>query len=341
MSYTDSNTSQLAYAIDAATKLDDLTATELKPINILNDNLKPTISAKTSDDIRDDGQYSTARTMGGSAGGAVNMNFRYGEYDDFLRAAFRNDWVEDTADATGKTHVLWNGLEKVPFFFERKLKRLDDAGNEWNDFRRFFCQYLSTATLNLPSEDWVSLNTNFLGLGFEYAEADASVDPKAGEIAGITYAVRGNSDPIDSSNSIPSLIVKDENGVSMDLVLEQGSVEFNSNLREDKAVGHRFSANIGFGRFGCMLNGTFYFRNQGVLDAMWNDKNLSVEITFSVNGNSYTLVMPAVRVMQNDEDVPQVDTTMRSPVQMQAFPKTVTVAGEQVNCTAYLVRVAA
>jgi hypothetical protein len=60
-----------------------------------------------------------------------------------------------------------------------------------------------------------------------------------------------------------------------------------------------------------------------------------------VNGNAYTLVMPAVRVMQNDEDVPQVDVTMRSPVQMQAFPKTVTIAGQSVNCTAYLVRVAA
>lgn len=339
--YTDSNTAQLAYKLDAATKAADVTPGQLKPVNVLSDTMKPGIEVKTSEDIRDDGQYSSARTVGGSSAGGVNANFRYGEYDDFLSAAFRNDWEEDTADASGKTHYLWNGNKKISFLLERRLKRVDEVGETINDFRRFFSQFLSSATLNLPNKDFVQLSMNFMGRGFQYDEANAELDVNAGGLTGVTYAARPNTDPFDSSNSVTSLTVKSQAGVDYDLVMEQGSIEFNSNLREDNAVSHGYAANIGFGRFRCSPTGTFYFRNQQVLDAMMKDEYLSIEMAFEIDGNAYELVMPYVKIMQNDEELSQVDTTMRSPLNMQAFPKTVTVMGVTRSITAYIKRVAA
>lgn len=339
--YTDSNTAQLAYKIDSATDAAGVTAGELKPFNVLSDTMKPGIEVKTSEDIRDDGQYSSARTVGGSSSGGVNCNFRYGEYDDFLAAAFRNDWEEDTADASGKTYYLWNGNKKVPFLLERRIKRIDEVGETINDYRRFYSQFLSSMTLNLPNKDFVQMSLNFMGLGFEYAEANAELDPEAGKLAGMTYAARPNTDPFDSSNSITAVVVRNQAGVSYDLVMEQGSVEFNSNLREDNAISYSYAANIGFGRFRCSPTGTFYFRNQEVLDTMMKDEYVQLEITFAIDGNSYELIMPYVKIMQNDEELSQVDTTMRSPLNMQAFPKTVDIMGAPTSLTAYIKRVAA
>ena len=339
--YTDSNTAQLAYKIDSATAAADVEAGQLTPFNVLSDTMKPGIEVKTSEDIRDDGQYSSARTVGGSAAGGVNCNFRYGEYDDFLSAAFRNDWEEDTADVSGKTHFLWNGNKKVPFLLERRIKRIDEVGETINDYRRFYSQFLSSMTLNLPNKDFVQMSLNFMGLGFEYAEANAELDAEAGKLTGITYGTRPNTDPFDSSNSITAVTVRNQAGTSYDLVMEQGAIEFNSNLREDNAVGYSYAANVGFGRFRCSPTGTFYFRNQEVLDTMMKDEYVALEFVFEIDGNKYEVVMPYVKIMQNDEELSQVDTTMRSPLNMQAFPKTVEIMGEQRSVTAFIKRVAA
>lgn len=185
------------------------------------------------------------------------------------------------------------------------------------------------------------MNLNFMGLGFEYAEANAELDPEAGKLTGITYAARPNTDPFDSSNSITSMVIRDQQGNDYKLVMEQGAIEFNSNLREDNAVSHNYAANIGFGRFRCSPTGTFYFRDQQVLDTMMKDEYVSIELKFEMAGNSYELHMPYVKIMQNDEELPQVDTTMRSPLNMQAFPKTVEIMGVQRSLTAYIKRVAA
>jgi hypothetical protein len=339
--YTDSNTAQLAYKIDSATKAADVTTGQMKPLNVLSDTLKPSIEVKTSDDIRDDGQYSSARTVGGSAAGGVNCNFRYGEYDDFLAAAFRNDWTADTTDASGKTHFLWNGNKKVPFLLERRFRRVGVAPALVNDYRRFYSQFLSSMTINLPNKDFVQMSLNFMGLGFEYSEAAAGVNGEGGKLTGITYTARPNTDPFDSSNSITALHIRNQSGVSYQLVMEQGAIEFNSNLREDNAVGHGYAANIGFGRFRCSPSGTFYFRNQEVLDTMMKDQYVQMEVTFEMGGNKYEVYMPYVKIMQNDEELSQVDTTMRSPLNMQAFPKNVTILGASRSVTAYIKRVAA
>jgi hypothetical protein len=338
--YTDSSSAQLAYKISAAKTPAEVGTGSLKVINVLNDTLKAGIEAKTSEDLRDDGQYSAARTIGGSAGGGINTNFRYGEYDDFLSAAFRNDWVEDSSDASGKTHYLWNAKKKIPFFFERRVK-IDNGATITNDYRRFFSQFLSSLTITIPTKDFVQMSANFMGLNFDYAEADATSNSEAGKLAGVTYTPITNSDPFDSANSITGLRLKRQDGTDLQLVMEQGSIEFNSNLREDPGAGFRYSANVGFGRFRCSPTGTFYFRNQQVLDLMMRDQYVIFEMTFVIDGNTYELVMPYVKIMQNDEELPTVDTTMRSPLTMQAFPKTVTIMGAPVSLTAYIKRVAA
>lgn len=341
MSFTDSNASQLAYAVDPAKKAADVVATVLKPINITSDTLKPGIESKTSEDIRDDSQYSTARTVGGSVAGGVNANWRFEDYDDILLAAMRQTaWLTDSTDGTGKTTYIVNGRAKVPFLFERRLRVINDAGIEINDYRRFYSNFLSSMTIGMNNKDWVTLTSNFIGLGFENSEAVATGDETAGKLPGITYDTISASDPFDTSNSVTSLIVKNGAGVDMNMVMEQGSIELNNNTREDAGVANKYAVNVGFGRFKASLSGTFYFRNQDMLDAMLTDANLSIEVTFSNATGSYTLVIPRLRVSQDDEEPGQVDTTMRASITAQGFPEDVVIDGITYNCTAYIVKVA-
>lgn len=338
--YTDSNTAQLAYARSGATKAEDVTVTELKPLNVLSDTFTPEIQTETSDDIRDDGQYSVSRNVGGSAGGDVSVNFRFNEYDDFLAAAFRNEWVTNSTDPD--VSYLWNGTTKIPFLFERRLKRLNDDGTQtWNDYRRFYSQYLGSMNLDLSAKSFISSSMTFMGLGFENSEADATSDPLAGKLATVTsYAARGSNDPFDASNSVAGLTVKNSACEDLMLVMEQGTVEFSSDLREDDAVGHRYAANIGFSRFMASLDGTFYFRDQQVLNAMMNDDDLQVQFTLQDGDNLYEVTFPRMRVMSNGEEIGGVDETLRTPANLQAFPADVDIDGTVRNVTCWIRRVA-
>lgn len=337
--YTDSNTAQLAYARSGATKSEDVTVTQLIPLNVLSDTLTPEIQTETSDDIRDDGQYSISRNVGGSAGGDVSVNLRFGEYDDFLAAALRNEWVPHSVDPD--VSYLWNGVKKIPFLLERRLRRLNDAGDEtWNDYRRFFSQFLGNMSIDLSAKSFISASMTFMGLGFENSEANATADPLAGKLPTVTtYLPRGSNDPFDASNSVSGLTVKDKDCNDMMLVLEQGSVDFSSDLREDDAVGHRYAANIGFSRFLATLDGTFYFRDQSVLNAMMNDEDLQVQFTLQDGDNLYQVTFPRMRVMSNGEEIGGVDETLRTPANLQAFPADVEINGVTRNVTCWIKRV--
>lgn len=337
--YTDSNTAQLAYARSGATKSEDVTVTQLIPLNVLSDTFTPEIQTGTSDDIRDDGQYSISRNLGGSSGGDASINLRFGEYDDFLAAALRNEWVPHSVDPD--VAYLWNGTTKIPFLFERRLKRLNDAGDEtWNDYRRFFSQFLGSMSIDLSAKSFISASLTFMGLGFENSEANATADPLAGKLPTVTtYLPRGSNDPFDASNSVSGLTVKNSACEDMMLVLEQGSVDFSSDLREDDAVGHRYAANIGFSRFMATLDGTFYFRDQAVLNAMMNDEDLQVQFTLEDGDNLYQVTFPRMRVMSNGEEIGGVDETLRTPANLQAFPADVEIDGVTRNVTCWIKRV--
>ena len=338
--YTDSNTAQLAYARSGAIKSEDVTVTELTPLNVLSDTLTPEIQTETSDDIRDDGQYSISRNVGGSVGGDVNVNLRFGEYDDFLAAALRNEWEPHSTDSD--VAYLWNGVKKIPFLLERRLRRLNDAGDEtWNDYRRFYNQHLGSMNIDLSAKSFVSASMTFMGTGFENTEVDATADPLAGKLPTVVeYGARGSNDPFDASNSVSGLTIKDKNCDDLMLVMEQGSVQFSSDLREDDAVGHRYAANIGFSRFMATLDGTYYFRDQSVLNAMMNDEDLQVQFTLEDEGNLYQVTFPRMRVMSNGEEIGGVDETLRTPANLQAFPADVEIDGVTRNVTCWIKRVA-
>lgn len=338
--YTDSNTAQLAYARSGATEAAEVTATKLNPLNVLSDTLSPEIQTGTSDDIRDDGQYSVARNLGGSVGGDVSVNLRFGEYDDFLAAALRNEWEPHSTDPD--VAYLWNGIKKIPFLLERRLRRLNDAGDQtWNDYRRFYNQHLGSMSIELSAKSFVSASMTFMGTGFENTEVNATADPLAGKLPTVVeYGARGSNDPFDASNSVSGLTIKDKDCNDLMLVMEQGTVQFSSDLREDDAVGHRYAANIGFSRFMATLDGTYYFRDQSVLDAMMNNEDLQVQFTLEDEGNLYQVTFPRMRVMSNGEEIGGVDETLRTPANLQAFPADVEIDGTVRNVTCWIKRVA-
>jgi hypothetical protein len=332
--FSSSNTAQIAYAIDKAKEIGDVTATKLQPLNILTSSLKPAMESKTDDSIRPDGQFGISKVVGASCGGDLTFNLRFEEYDDFLRGALRNDWVQDSTDP--KRKYLYNGNQQIPFFFEQRVARTEEnLTTVTNDFRRFLSHFLTTFSVELAAKDFVSATASFNGLNFALAEADATSNPEAGKLPTVaTYGDFNPRDPFDASNSLDMLVFKDKNCNTLPIVLETGSLTFDSNTREDAAVGHKYAANIGLGRLAVTLDGTLYYSGQQVIKALMGDENLSLQFRLTDGFDVYIITLPKLRVMTDDEDLSAgVDNTLKTPFTAQAFPTDVVINGNSVSAT--------
>lgn len=331
--FSSTNTSQVAYAIDKAKTVAEITATELQPLNILTSSLKPAMESKTDDSIRPDGQFGISKVVGASCGGDLTFNLRFEEYDDFFRGALRNDWITDTSDS--KRKYLYNGNKQIPFLFEQRTARTEENANITNDYRRFLSHFLTSMSMELAAKDFVATTASFNGINFALAEADATLDPTAGQLPTVTsYGDFNPRDPFDASNSLDMLVFKDKTCTTLPIVLETGSLTFDSNTREDSAVGHKYAANIGMGRLAVTLDGTLYYSGQQVIKALMGDENLSLQFRLSDGFDVYIITLPRLRLMTDDEDLSAgVDNTLKTPFTAQAFPTDVIINGDTVSAT--------
>jgi len=99
MPIADSSRTSLAYTLEPPTGLDG--SEVFKLLRTTGNTLNGTINSAPTDEIRSDRQISGSSHTSGSAGGDVNTQLSYGEYDDFLEALLESSgWTNFTATAT-------------------------------------------------------------------------------------------------------------------------------------------------------------------------------------------------------------------------------------------------
>lgn len=157
---------------------------------------------------------------------------------------------------------------------------------------------LVTGSVDLKGRSIVQSNTETLGLT-PYVPLDST-----------------STEILNATSNVGS-IKKD--GVVLDLAIMEISLKGDSNLREQRAVGERFPAGIGYGRFNLTGKFTAYFESFELYDAFINHTTVGLGFDFTdVDQNHYEFQIPAVKFTA-DPIVPDgIDTDVMEKIDWTA-----------------------
>ena len=254
------------------------------PTNPVMRNLRHTSNALIlskdsfqSEELRSDAQISDLRHGNRQASGDIGIEFSYAEYDDFLAAAVRSDWV-DNSDGS---RTLTAGVEMSSFTIERIF-------NDIQQYEHFTGCEVSTFSLNVATNEMVTGTISVVGKNIAFTTA--SLDP--------------NPDPSESHSPFDGFKGKIiEGGTEIAVVT---SVEFSIDNAIEPAfvIGSDTAAALIAGRINITGTLSAYFENMDLLAKFVDETESSLQFTLGDGANkSYTFTLPRIKYSGGDNPV--------------------------------------
>lgn len=292
--FADTSQTVLAYGV----QIDSTTQqTSLNELRNTNSSLQFTAESVQSQEIRGDRNVSDIIRTQSSTSGDIGFELSYGTYDDFIQGALSTTFTGSGTDLD--PYVGVNGSTKKYFTFERKFET-----GATDSYEQFASCEVDTLSLNFAASSIVTGGFNIMGLAA--TQSTTSVD-------GDGYTPTNTNRVYNAVNMINSM---EEGGVEFKSNVQSMTMEFANNKRESRAIGSEAPSCIGDGQFVVTGQLTMYFKDNDKYDKFINQTitSLSLELeddaAGSTHGNMILIEMPKVlytnvaRVIPgNNEDV--------------------------------------
>ncbi len=112
--FADTSAVSIAYAIDAAAKASELSATEFKYVPFTSEEFQLSKEAQQSTAITSDRRPNGSKNTQGSASGSIGTEFGYAPFIlDMLKLAVMGAWQEETAGGTSTGAMYARGRPQL------------------------------------------------------------------------------------------------------------------------------------------------------------------------------------------------------------------------------------
>lgn len=290
-SFADTSSVSLAYAIGDGTAAADFSAVDFNYLPYTSEGFQMNKEPKSSTAITNDRRPTGSKNTKGSASGSATIEFGAAPFVlDMLSMSLMNNWalVDDLDPAKG---VFITDGEVKKFMAVEKTSKAGPAATDQLFHERYYGTLVNDMTMEFGDGELITMALNTISMSADYRTAVAGANGLGGSIARAKLAP-ADYEIADSSNNLKNLIVRDENGVPMQMVFSDASLQLQNNAREQPGLGSQFAAGVGFGRVGVTLSGEIYFYDQTVLGAHMENKRLSAELQLETAEGIYTIHLP-------------------------------------------------
>ncbi len=232
-----------------------------------------------SGELRSDAQISDLRHGNRKTSGNIGIEFSFAEYDDFLAAALRSEWKDDSA-APGRK-ILTAGTTMASFTIER-------AFHDIGQYQSFTGCEVDTLTLSVKPNAMVTGSIGIKGRGAGFAVAPLDAAPQAS----FTHS------PYDGFAG--ELL---EGGVK-NAVLTGIELSIANSLEPAFVIGSDMAAAITAGRINVTGSVSAYFENMDLLTKFVNETESSLSFTLGDGASaSYVFTLPRIKYSGGDNPV--------------------------------------
>lgn len=121
-------------------------------------------------------------------------------------------------------------------------------------------------------------------------------------------------------NATSNVGVIKQNGVALELAIKAIELNGDAKLREQRAVGEKFPAGIGYGRFTLEGSFTAYFENFEQYDVFINHTTTSLSFDFTdVDSNTYFFTVPAIKYKSDPIKPEGIDQDVMEEIEWEAL----------------------
>jgi hypothetical protein len=290
-SFADTSAVSLAYAIADATSAAEVGVTPFSYLPFTTEGFNMAKEAKASTAITNDRRPNNSKNTKGSASGAVTLEFGATPFiQDMLSLGLMSEWaLVDELDATKGSFITDDDLKR--FMVIEKTAKGGPEATDTLYHERYYGTMVNDFTMEFGDGELITLALNTISTFADYANAVAGADGLGGSVASAKTAP-DDYEVADSSNNLKNLVIKDANGVPLEMTFSDASLQVQNNVREQPGLGHEFAAGVGVGKVGVSLSGEIYYFDQTVLDAHMTNKRLSGELTLETVDGTYVIYLP-------------------------------------------------
>lgn len=181
-------------------------------------------------------------------------------------------------------------------------------------------KYFGHDGLRVGSFDFNVQTGEILNMGFSFKGRETTAEPSGtvlGDTGTYTVLPATATEPLNATSNVGT-IYKD--GVALDLAVMSIKIQGDANLREQRAVGEKFPAGIGYGRFA--LKGTIevYFEDFTMFNSFLDHDTVSLEFDVTDTDNqTYWFKVPALKISADPISPPGIDKDVMEPMEFMAF----------------------
>lgn len=252
-------------------------------IRTTNGGLRTNKSTGTSNERQSHRNVLDEYELGQDVSGSYDFELTYGTFDKILEGLMFNAWAGN---------VLVNGITPKSFTFEETY----ELGTT-DTYRRFAGCMINTMSLNIGARAAVTGSFGIMGKQETLGTA---------ALGGATYPAATTTPVTTASANVASLIVGD---FSPQPVVRSVTLEISNNLRTRPAVGTKYSAEFGAGRFDVTGTIEAYFENNALYQAILDHGLASLSFVVGVD-DTYTFDILNLRLGDgnvtaggNDDDI--------------------------------------
>ncbi|MDR2945993.1 MAG: hypothetical protein LBV79_04530 [Candidatus Adiutrix sp.] len=260
-------------------------APQLKTLRHTSNSLVLTKDSFQSQELRADAQISDLRHGQRRAGGEIGLEFSYGEYDDFLAAALRSEWIAD-----GAARCLTAGTTMSSFTIERAF---GDIGR----YENFTGCEVSSLSLTIATNAMVTGTMTLVGRAINFTDAPLCAECAPGQAAppfdGFAGRIREGGSEVAVVTSLELMI---DNAIEPAFVLGSDS-----------------AASLTPGRINVTGTLSAYFSGMELLNKFVNETESSLQFTLGDGQHqSYTFTLPRIKYSGGDNPVDSEGPVMLS-----------------------------
>ena len=299
----------LYYAVDADPDANISASTiAWTPVPITSESLALTLSSTISERITPERSYAGSVVTQGEVSGSFGFEL---EASDFMHAMF----VAALQAAAGAT--IQNGSSPSCLMFLKTVKNPD--GTDYYVFRG--CQ-VDSLSVNISPNSLITGEVSVMGMRQGAAAIDGNNSILTAKPADWTLGASSPAKLMSSVYAIQDLQVLD-GAVPVDIISQEVSFQLSNSLRQQFAVGtgQPYAAGVASGRFSATLSMNAYYANAGVVNAMQEDKSLSVSFKLlDADGDGWSFLFDNCKI--TSAPPPQAggpDQDLMSQTELQAF----------------------
>lgn len=285
--FADTSSVSMAYAFSDAADASEVDDLDMNLVAFNSEGFTMSKESRSSTAITDSRRITGSKNTKGTASGSITTEMGANQTTlDMLQAVLMNTWK----DGPNGTKVIFDSNEKQYLLWEKTIRTNPGEANV-QYLEQFFGSLANTLTMELGDGELITLAMDFMTANADYTEGIQGADGLGGSLA--KAKIRPEPYEIaDSTNNLENFIIRDDQGVPMELTFASASFSMENNVREQPGLGYVFAAGMGMGKVGVSIEGEAYFYDHTLLDTHMRNKRMSGELSIETKEGRFDFLFP-------------------------------------------------